>query len=60
MTQEQLSQMRRRLSQLTPHTVRGSYEEALERCRLRAGTPPPPRAIQELVTLWKVLWKWRA
>ncbi len=39
--------------------VQDNYEKLLERCRLRAGMPPPPCMMQELVTLWKVLWRWR-
>ena len=59
MTPEQLRELRRSLLMLSPHSVRANYEEALSRCVLRNGSPPPPWMIQELVTLWKVLWKWR-
>jgi hypothetical protein len=60
MTAEELKQLKRSLSMLSPHTVRDNYQELLEKCRLREGSPPPtPRMMQELVTLWRVLWGWR-
>jgi hypothetical protein len=63
MTREELRQLKRSLSLLSPHTVRDNYTELLASCRLRDGTPPPPRTMQRLVTLWKILWrrrgKWR-
>ena len=59
MTREQLRELKRSLSMLSPHAVRDNYQKKLERCRLLHGTLPTPRMMQELVTLWKVLWKWR-
>jgi hypothetical protein len=59
MTREELKELRRSLSLLSPHTVRDNYNELLASCRLRDGTPPPPRTMQRLVTLWKILWRWR-
>jgi hypothetical protein len=59
MTREELKEPRRSLSLLSPHTVRDNYIELLASCRLRDGTPPPPRTMQRLVTLWKILWRWR-
>ena len=56
MTREQLKELKRSLSMLSPHTVRDKYQKLLEQCRLRGGAPPSPRVMQELVTLWKVLW----
>jgi hypothetical protein len=35
-----------------------NYQKMLERCRLREEALPTPRTMQELVTLWKVLWTW--
>lgn len=58
MTREQLKQFRRTLSMLSPHMVRGNYEETLQKCRLKGEMLPSPRVMQELVTLWKVLWSW--
>jgi hypothetical protein len=59
MTREQLRELKRSLSMLSPHTVRDNYRKMLEQCRLLQGTLPTPRMMQELVTLWKVLWRWR-
>jgi hypothetical protein len=58
MTREQLKELRQALSMLSPYTVRDNYQKLLEKCRLREGAPPTPR-VQELVTLWRVLWRWR-
>jgi hypothetical protein len=43
---------------LSPHMVRDNYQKMLKKCRLREGELPTPRMMQELVTLWKVLWIW--
>jgi hypothetical protein len=59
LTREQLKELKRSLSLLSPHTVRGNYEETLLKCRLHGESPPPPRLMQELVTLWRVLWRLR-
>ena len=59
MTREQLKELKRSFSMLSAPTVQDNYEKLLERCWLRAGMPPPPCMMQELVTLWKVLWRWR-
>jgi hypothetical protein len=58
-TREELKELKRSLSLLSPHTARIIYTELLASCRLRDGTPPPQRAMQQLVTLWKILWRWR-
>jgi hypothetical protein len=47
MTREQLSELKRSLSMLSPHTVRDNYQKMLDRCRLLQGTLPTPRMIQE-------------
>jgi hypothetical protein len=59
MTREQLKELKRSLSMLSPHSVRDNYQKLLEQCRSRAGAPPAPRVMQELVTLWRVLRNWR-
>jgi hypothetical protein len=59
MTREQLKDLKRSLSMLSPHTVRDNYQKLLEKCRLHEGAPPTPRVMQELVTLWRLLWRWR-
>ena len=59
MTAEELKELKRSLSMLSPYMVRDNYQKLLENCRLREGALPTPRMMQELVTLWKVLWTWR-
>jgi hypothetical protein len=44
---------------LSEYTVRDAYREAWERCKMNSDSVPRAPAIQELVTVWKQLWKWR-
>jgi hypothetical protein len=57
MTPEQLKEMRRGLLLLSPHIVKERYKVVVDKCRFV--DLPSPKVVQELVTLWKVLWKWR-
>jgi len=57
LTRQQLQQLERNLSLLSPHTVKERYRLLADRCRLL--DLPSPRVMQELVTVWKVLWRWR-
>jgi len=57
LTRDQLKQLERNLSLLSPHLVKEKYRQAADRCRFL--DLPTPRVIQELVTTWKVLWRWR-
>jgi hypothetical protein len=57
MTEAQLRELRRSLSLLSPQIVRGKYKVAVDRCRFY--DLATPRMMQELVTLWKILWQWR-
>lgn len=57
LTREQLKQLERNLSLLSPHIVKEKYRQAADRCRFL--DLPTPRVMQELVTAWKVLWRWR-
>ena len=57
MTRQQLQQLERNLSLLSPHTVKEKYRQLADRCRLL--DLPTPRVMQELVTTWNVLWRWR-
>jgi hypothetical protein len=59
MTRDELNRLKHSLSLLSPSSVQDSYQQSLERCRLKNGTPPAPRFVQELVTAWRVLWRWR-
>lgn len=56
MTENELADLKRRLSLLSPQHVQEEYKAQVERCRLQ-GEVPPPYMIQRLVTIWKVLWK---
>ena len=58
LSREDLDALQRRLSLLSPAYVREEYLAQIERCRLEREIPPP-YVIQRLVTIWKVLWKWR-
>jgi hypothetical protein len=55
MTRDELKQLKRSLSMLSPHTVRDNYQKMLEKCQLCEGALPTPRMMRELVTLWEVL-----
>lgn len=57
LTRNQLKQLERNLSLLSPYLVKEKYRQAADRCRFL--DLPTPRVIQELVTTWKVLWRWR-
>ncbi len=57
LTRDQLKQLERNLSFLSPYLVKEKYRQAADRCRFL--DLPTPRVIQELVTTWKVLWRWR-
>ena len=57
LTRQQLKELERSLSLLSPHIVKEKYRQAADRCRFL--DLPTPRVLQELVTTWKVLWRWR-
>ena len=57
LTRVQLKQLERNLSLLSPYAVKEKYRQAADRCRFL--DLPTPRVVQELVTTWKVLWRWR-
>lgn len=44
MTREELDQLKRSLSMLSPHTVGDNYQKTLEKCRLREGALPTPES----------------
>ena len=58
-TPEELSDLKRRLSMLSPHHVADAYRQAHEARRMDGDRLPKASAVQELVTAWKLLWKWR-
>jgi hypothetical protein len=59
LTKEDLAKRSRDLSMLSEHHVRDAYHKAYERCQMQGDALPRASAIQELVTVWKLLWSWR-
>ena len=57
MSREELKSLERNLSLLSPAIVKERYKQLADRCRFLE--LPTPRVIQELVTTWRVLWRWR-
>ena len=58
LSEEALKEQYRSLSLSSPYHVREAYRKAWEACKLEGDTPNV-QAIQELVTAFKLLWKWR-
>jgi hypothetical protein len=59
MSPEQLIERRQQLSKLSPHHVADAYRQAYEKCRMDGERVPRASAVQDLVTIWKLLWKWK-
>jgi hypothetical protein len=59
LTREELKEMRRGLSQLSLEAARHAYQTAYARCRMVNDRIPSARSVQELVQVWKHLWKSR-
>lgn len=59
LTREELKEMRRGLSRLSLEAARHAFQTAYARCRMVNDRVPSARSIQELVQVWKQLWKWR-
>jgi hypothetical protein len=59
-TPEDLKEIARNLAVLSEPAVREFYQRAYRECAIiNSRTFPPARAMQELVTAWKQLRKWR-
>jgi hypothetical protein len=59
-TRQELKEMANSLAHLSESTIREMYQRAYRECAIiNSHTFPAPRAIQELVTAWKQLRKWR-
>jgi len=54
---EDLKQMRETLAGSGLEALRYAYNTAYARCRMVNGHPPSARSIQELVQVWRQLWK---
>jgi len=56
MTEKELPEMRPGLLMLSPH-IAGEVPVVVYKCRFM--DLPSPKVVQGMVTLWKVLWRWR-
>ena len=59
MTRKDLKELQNRLARLSVDAVRHAYQTAYARCRMVNDRVPSARSMQELVQVWKQLWKWR-
>jgi hypothetical protein len=59
MSTEELKQLRGSLSRISLNAARHAYHTAYARCRMVNDRVPSARSIQELVQVWKQLWKRR-
>lgn len=59
MTPRDVEDLRSSLSRLSIDAVRHAYNTAYARCRMVNDRVPSARSMQELVQVWKQLWKWR-
>lgn len=57
MSREELSKLRDQLSHSGLEVLRHAYHTAYARCRMVNDIPPSARSIQELVQMWKQLWR---
>jgi len=56
LTQSELAELRRNLTLLSGPSVEDFYRQAHKDCSLER--KPGPKAMQSLVTAWKILRKW--
>jgi hypothetical protein len=59
MSPDDLKQLRTSLSRISLNAARHAYHTAYARCRMVNDRVPSARSIQELVQVWKQLWKRR-
>jgi hypothetical protein len=59
MSEAELQQLTRELARLSPYSVKEFYKVTHAACALQSDKLPEPRRMQELVTAWKLLRKWR-
>jgi hypothetical protein len=55
LSEAELAELRRVLSEMKEHELRSFYTDAYRRCELHECRFPSPRSIQELVQAWKQL-----
>jgi hypothetical protein len=59
MSPDEINQLRTSLSRISLSAARHAYHTAYARCRMVNDRVPSARSIQELVQVWKQLWKRR-
>jgi hypothetical protein len=59
MTPGELKRFADHLATLTPHHVSIEYQRVYMSCRMFGQSLPPPASVQQLVQIYKQLWKWR-
>lgn len=59
MSPDEIKQLRTSLSRISLSAARHAYHTAYSRCRMVNDRVPSARSIQELVQVWKQLWKRR-
>jgi hypothetical protein len=59
LTPAELKNFREHLAKLSPHHVSIEYQRVYMDCRMFGKELPSPKAIQQLVQIYKQLWKWR-
>ena len=59
MNREELAEFTGQLSMLSINGIERTYRTAYADCRFDGKRLPPPAAIQQLVAVWKVLWRFR-
>jgi hypothetical protein len=59
LTEQELKAVQQNLSRLSEDSVKQTYRQAWEDCRMKGDRLPPAKAVQQLVQAWKQLWRWR-
>jgi hypothetical protein len=59
MTPEELARRRNEYAKLHESSVQRLYRQAWKECSMDGNDIPRPAAIQNLVQVWKTLWRWR-
>ena len=59
LSKDQLAELVRRLSMLSPYHVQDAYRQAHQKCCMQGDLLPRAAAIQELVAAWKIMRQWK-
>jgi hypothetical protein len=60
LSKQELDILRNRLAKLSGPHVEDFYRQTHQECCLHGGKIPSPRVVQQFVTAWKLLWRWRS